>query len=312
VDPCLRLGLELPPIYAAAIADPLRGSPLAAWLDAVDAAEQAGYGAVWVVGEPDQAALGGTGAHPACDPCTLAGALAPLTTSLTLGVVSGVGKRDRLPSVLARDVTALDVLSSGRSALLLQLGPLSSPLQTTVRVRRSEPNSGNQTVEERDRLAEAAEVCRLLFTEDAPTFIGRHFRLVEAANCPRPVRTGGPLLLVQAPLFQAERPSGSGSEPGSDPGPGPELGLAWGLTAVDAWVVTGGPAEIAALHGVADRPALIWRGSLPPGADAARAMAALVEAGVDGLIVALGPPGEAPGRDLVEAGARSLAGQWGH
>lgn len=291
MDPFLRLGLELPPIYAAAVADPLRGSSLAAWLEAVDAAEQAGYGAVWVVGGSDPAGISGTGGQPACDPCTLAGGLVPLTTSLTLGVVSEIGRGDRLPSVLARDVTGLDVLSSGRSALLLQLGPLPAPLQTTTRTSGSEPGGANRTREERDRLAEAAEVCRLLFTEDAPTFAGRHFRLSGAANRPRPVRTGGPLLLVQAP-----RPVGSGS--------------GQGLPAVDAWVVTGGPAEIAALREVVNRPALIWRGSLPPGGEAARAVADLNEAGADGLIVRLAPPGEAPGRDTVVANARALLGPW--
>jgi hypothetical protein len=73
--------------------------------------------------------------------------------------------------VLAREVTALDVLSSGRAAVCLQ--------------------------GEGERLAEAVAVCRLLFAGAQADYEGAHFHLHEAVNLPGPV--GRPRLLVQAP-----------------------------------------------------------------------------------------------------------------
>lgn len=208
----------------------------------------------------------------------MAGGLAPLTTSLTLGVVSGVGPGDRSPSVLAREVTALDVLSSGRSAVLLQLDPAEVPGGVV------------QAAEAWDRLAEAAAVCRLLFTEEAPTFAGRHFHLAGAANRPGPVRPGGPSVLVQLPMVA----------PPADP--------AEVLPAPDAWVVTGSPTEVAAWRQVlpASGPALLWRGELSPGDAAAPDAIALHEAGADGLLVRLAGAGAAPTAEAVASTARTL------
>ena len=121
------------------------------------AAEGCGFDAVWVAGGPD--------------PATLAGALAAATTSVTLGVISGVGARDRNPSILARDLTAVDVLSSGRAAVMLEgaAGPA----------------------------AEAARVCRLLFAGGEAHHAGPWFHLDGAVNLPPPV--GSPLVLVHSP-----------------------------------------------------------------------------------------------------------------
>jgi alkanesulfonate monooxygenase SsuD/methylene tetrahydromethanopterin reductase-like flavin-dependent oxidoreductase (luciferase family) len=243
MDPALRLGLELP-----SLASPATGTDR--WIGAATAAERAGFGSVWVTGTD-------------CDPCTLAGGLVPLTASIVLGVVSGVGAGDRNPSVLARDVTALDVLSSGRAAVLLQAG------------------------EGWGRLSEAAEVCRLLFTEDAPTFGGRHFHLAAAANRPRPVRPGGPAVLIQ------------------EPSPSSEV-RGVGPAAAAALVVIGDPADVAAWREVVEGSPLIWRGELPPGDDAVPVAVALHEAGADGLIVRLAPDGEAPTGEVVVSTGRAL------
>ena len=47
-----------------------------------------------------------------------------------------------------------------------------------------------------DRLEEALQICRAMFTEEAPSFEGRHYRIHEARNVPRPVQAGGPPILV--------------------------------------------------------------------------------------------------------------------
>jgi len=47
-----------------------------------------------------------------------------------------------------------------------------------------------------DRLDEALEICRLMFTEGAPSFKGRYYEISEAHNMPGPVRPDGIPIMV--------------------------------------------------------------------------------------------------------------------
>jgi alkanesulfonate monooxygenase SsuD/methylene tetrahydromethanopterin reductase-like flavin-dependent oxidoreductase (luciferase family) len=47
-----------------------------------------------------------------------------------------------------------------------------------------------------DRLEEALTIIKAMFTEDRPTFTGKHYRIEQAFNVPRPVQPGGPKILV--------------------------------------------------------------------------------------------------------------------
>ena len=47
-----------------------------------------------------------------------------------------------------------------------------------------------------DRLDEALTICRLMFTEERPSFEGTHYRIDRALNSPRPIQPGGPKILV--------------------------------------------------------------------------------------------------------------------
>jgi alkanesulfonate monooxygenase SsuD/methylene tetrahydromethanopterin reductase-like flavin-dependent oxidoreductase (luciferase family) len=47
-----------------------------------------------------------------------------------------------------------------------------------------------------DRLDEALRIIKAMFAEDAPSFSGRHYRIDGAKNVPRPVRAGGPPILI--------------------------------------------------------------------------------------------------------------------
>jgi alkanesulfonate monooxygenase SsuD/methylene tetrahydromethanopterin reductase-like flavin-dependent oxidoreductase (luciferase family) len=47
-----------------------------------------------------------------------------------------------------------------------------------------------------DRLDEALTIIRAMFTEEAPSFDGQHYRIAGARNVPRPVREGGPPIMV--------------------------------------------------------------------------------------------------------------------
>jgi len=277
VDPSIRLGLELPPIHisAGAALAPQRDSR-ALWAVA-DAATRSGFEALWL--------HTASGSHDTSlvDGCTLAGALAP-ATSLALGVCSPTSSA-ATPSILARDVTTLDVITSGRAALRLSA-------------------DGDATQADLERLSEAAGVCRALFTRDVSDVRGRFYRLAHAPNRPRAVRPGGPPLLVDLGVDSLAS-LGDGA-----PALARDL-----LSNIDAVVVTGPVTEFVAARVVLERTwralevepvALIWRSEESgPGAPD---VAALVGLGVNGVIVGLGDEelwGPDPGAS-VEGLARAL------
>jgi alkanesulfonate monooxygenase SsuD/methylene tetrahydromethanopterin reductase-like flavin-dependent oxidoreductase (luciferase family) len=237
-----RLGLELPPL-------PSRKGSLPA-LQTVDlvalarAVEAAGLGALWLV----------EGTARGLDPMPLAGSLARTTTTLGIGVLvrPALGRH---PSVVARDVCALDRLSGGRALVGL-----------------SEADEA-----ELDRLAEAARLLARLVREPAVSAEGPHYRVDELTIRPRPLRPGGPPVVVAAATSEA----------------GIEAARASGA---DAVVVTGSADDVkAARRRVmgASGPALLWRGVLPPVRGTAQARS-LLESGADGLVAVL-PAEAAPG-----------------
>jgi F420-dependent oxidoreductase-like protein len=118
---------------------------------------------------------------------TLAG-LAARTSRIHLGsLVSGVTYRN--PAFLAKSVTTLDVISGGRA--VLGLGAAWNESEHAG-YGFDFPGIG----ERMDRLDEALTICRLMFTEDRPSFEGRHYRIERALNSPRPIIPGGPPIIV--------------------------------------------------------------------------------------------------------------------
>jgi alkanesulfonate monooxygenase SsuD/methylene tetrahydromethanopterin reductase-like flavin-dependent oxidoreductase (luciferase family) len=47
-----------------------------------------------------------------------------------------------------------------------------------------------------ERLEEAVQICRAMFTEEAPTFEGKHYRINGARNVPRPIRAAGIPIMI--------------------------------------------------------------------------------------------------------------------
>jgi alkanesulfonate monooxygenase SsuD/methylene tetrahydromethanopterin reductase-like flavin-dependent oxidoreductase (luciferase family) len=50
--------------------------------------------------------------------------------------------------------------------------------------------------ERMDRLDEALTIIRAMFREERPSFTGKHYRIEEALNVPRPIQPGGPRVMV--------------------------------------------------------------------------------------------------------------------
>jgi len=152
------------------------------------AADDAGFTSLWVMdhfyqlpglGGPDDKMLEGY---------TLLGALAARTQRVTLGtLVTGVTYRN--PALLAKEVTTLDVISSGRAVLGIGAA--------WYDVEHEGLGVDFPPVPERmDRLEEAVQICRLMFTEERPSFEGRYYRIKEARNIPRPIQSGGPPIMI--------------------------------------------------------------------------------------------------------------------
>jgi alkanesulfonate monooxygenase SsuD/methylene tetrahydromethanopterin reductase-like flavin-dependent oxidoreductase (luciferase family) len=95
----------------------------------------------------------------------------------------------RNPALLAKTATTLDVLSGGRARRGLGAA--------WNEVEHEGYGFAFPPVRERmDRLDEALTIIRAMFTEERPSFEGRHYRISEALNVPRPVQPGGPRILV--------------------------------------------------------------------------------------------------------------------
>jgi F420-dependent oxidoreductase-like protein len=180
-----RLGLQIPNFTYAGVADGELFERVAA---IADAAEEAGFDSVWVMDHLYQIANVGPNTDPMFEAYTLLGALAARTREVSLGtMVTGVTYRN--PALLAKQATTLDVVSGGRA--ILGIGAAWNE-EEHAGYGFAYPPIG----ERMDRLEEALQICRAMFTEQAPTFTGEHYRIKDVLNNPRPLRAEGIPILV--------------------------------------------------------------------------------------------------------------------
>jgi F420-dependent oxidoreductase-like protein len=152
------------------------------------AAEAAGFDLVTVMDHFYQIRGVGSEAEPMLEAYATLAALAARTSRVQLGtMVTGVTYRN--PALLAKTVTTLDVISRGRA--VLGLGAAWNDSE-----HRGYGFDFPPIGERMDRLEEALAICKAMFTEERPTFEGRHYRIEEALDVPRPIRPGGPPILV--------------------------------------------------------------------------------------------------------------------
>ncbi len=181
---CMRFGLQIPNFTT----DETPGALFDGVVAMATAAEETGYDSVWVMDHFYQLPPMGGPSQPMLDAYTLLGALATRTSRVRLGtMVTGVTYRN--PAHLAKIVTTLDVISAGRA--ILGIGAAWYDVEHEG-LGFDFPPAGERL----DRLEEALQICRAMFTEEAPTFDGRYYRIHEARNVPRPVQPGGPPILI--------------------------------------------------------------------------------------------------------------------
>ena len=92
-------------------------------------------------------------------------------------MVTGVTYRN--PAYLAKVVTTLDVISSGRA--ILGIGAAWNDDEHAGYGFDFPP-----VAERMERLEEALQICRAMFTEEAPSFTGRHYRIAGGPELPPP------------------------------------------------------------------------------------------------------------------------------
>jgi alkanesulfonate monooxygenase SsuD/methylene tetrahydromethanopterin reductase-like flavin-dependent oxidoreductase (luciferase family) len=112
----------------------------------------------------------------AVDGLPIAAWLSSRVSRLTFGLVVPV-EGGRLPGIVARDLSSLDVVTGGRSAVLLEAGP---------------EQGGSE------RLGEAVAICRGILAGALETFEGSTFAVRDAVNLPPPRQEGGPPVLAES------------------------------------------------------------------------------------------------------------------
>jgi F420-dependent oxidoreductase-like protein len=151
-------------------------------------------------------------------------ALAALVPRMRVGTIV-LGNTYRHPAVVAKMAAQVDIVSGGR--LLLGMG---AGWQENEHEAYGIPF---YTMRERlERLDEACQVIRLLWTQKRSTFTGRHYRLSDAPLDPKPVQAPHPELMI-----------GGGGE---------QITLRAVARSADLWNVWGGPKVVARKGAVLD------------------------------------------------------------
>ncbi len=151
-------------------------------------ADSSGYGAVFVMDHSHQPPGPGTPDQPMLEAYTALGALATATENVQLGTLV-TGNTYRNPTLLAKAVTTLDVVSAGRAILGIGTG--------WFKLEHDSLGYEFGTFTERfDKLDEALAIIVPMLHGERPTFTGKYYRVDKAMAEPRyrdhiPLMIGG-------------------------------------------------------------------------------------------------------------------------
>ena len=180
-----RFGLQLPSFTFPDVADDKLFDRI---IEIAQAAEGSGFDSFWVMDHYHQIGYIGPPSDPMLEAYTLLSAVAARTSRVMLGaMVTGVTYRN--PAFLAKVVTTLDVVSSGRA--ILGIGAAWNEEES-----RAYGYDWPSTAERFERLEDALQICRAMFTQPRSTFHGKRHHIDDAYNIPQPVQPGGPKILI--------------------------------------------------------------------------------------------------------------------
>jgi len=183
--PVTRVGLQLADYAFDGIPDTKLFDRLA---EIALAAEGAGFDSLWTMDHLHQIATVGDREQPILEAYTTLAALAAVTKSARLGtLVTACGFRS--PALLAKMVTTIDIISGGRTILGIGAGWHEEEYRS---YGMKFPGAGERLAQ----LSEAVQICRAMFTEQAPAFSGAHHSIHEPLNVPEPIQPDGPPILI--------------------------------------------------------------------------------------------------------------------
>jgi len=181
----MHFGLQLPSFTFQGVPDNRMFERIA---ETAVAAEESRFDSFWVMDHYHQIANIGPETEPMLEAYTLLGGVAARTSRIQLGaMVTGVTYRN--PAFLAKVVTTLDIVSSGRA--ILGIGAAWNEDES-----RAYGYEWPTTAERFERLEDALQICRAMFTNPQTTFKGTHHHVEGAYNVPQSVRRGGPPILI--------------------------------------------------------------------------------------------------------------------
>src|SRR3954463_4218253 len=151
------------------------------------AAEESGFSSVSVMDHLHQIGPVGPPENYMFEGNTMLAALAARTSTIHLGMLVG-GVTYRNPALLAKIATGIDVISGGRA--VFGIGAAWFEGEHVAYGYDFPP------LKERfERLEEALQIIRMMFTQDVATFAGKHYRVENAFNNPKPIRGDIPILI---------------------------------------------------------------------------------------------------------------------
>ena len=169
----IRLGLQIPNFsYGTGVAE-LFPTVIAQALEA----EAAGFDAVFVMDHFYQLPMLGAPEEPMLEAYTALGALATATKKVMLGALV-TGNTYRNPTLLAKAITTLDVVSGGRAVLGMGTG--------WFELEHTQLGFEFGTFTDRfAKLGEALQILTPMIAGERVTFAGRYYRTEEAIAVPR-------------------------------------------------------------------------------------------------------------------------------
>ncbi len=114
-------------------------------------------------------------------------ALGARTSSINLGLLVG-GVTYRNPALVAKLTTTIDIISGGRAVLGIGAAWFEAE-------HRAYGYDFPPLKERFERLEDALNITRMMFTQDVATYAGKHYHVENAFNNPKPIRGDIPILI---------------------------------------------------------------------------------------------------------------------
>jgi len=180
----VRIGLQIPSFNFPGVAP---ADLFGRLVTIAETAEASGFDSLFVMDHLHQIPGVGPPTNWMLEGNTILAALAARTERLNLGLMVGAVTY-RNPALHAKITTTLDVISGGRAIHAVGAAWFEDE-------HRAYGYDFPPLKERFERLEDALLISRAMFTQEAPSYAGRHFRVDGVLNNPRPLRGDIPILV---------------------------------------------------------------------------------------------------------------------